>query len=112
MKAVEVKIRGTDVLFGAFDDVEIVGRAGKRPSIKPMSVRSDPRDAYDAVKDVIRSVAEDVGEHLRSIDHLLRPKQAEMEFSVGFSTETKAIVVAAKGEAALKVKLTWDLTMS
>jgi hypothetical protein len=109
VKALEVKVRNTDILFAAVDDVEILQKSSEDIPVAPASREERVLDAYKAAKDVIGAIAEDVGEHLRSIARIRRPQKAEMEFGISFSGEAKALVLSGKGEATLKVKLIWDL---
>jgi len=111
MKAVEVRIGKGDVLFGVIDEeLDVFGRGGEElPVVPTANIPQKLANAYDEVKNVISSIATDMGERLKAIEDAMRPKQAEMEFSVGLTAEAKAVVFSGKGEGAFKVKLTWEL---
>ncbi len=121
VKAIETKIGQTEVfLVTCGENIEILQKedfaSSKEKEIKspymPTSagekVKKVMGDAYAAMKEVLKNISEDIGEHLNSIDLPKRPKQVEMEFSIAVSGEGKLIIINGEAEAGVKVKLTWE----
>ena len=113
MRAIETKIGDARVLIETIaEDVNVIAFREKEKDrgrqTVTTSVQDDIMTAYDNLKAVIGSIAEDIGQRLRSLTEEARPKQTEMEINLGFSGEANAWIVTGKAEAALKLKMIWE----
>ena len=109
MKAVKETIGDTLVLIQTMDESpEIVGGTDEGPDIVDTGIEEELKEAYAKAKAVIKGIAEDIGGGLNALQVETRPKQMEIEFSLGLSAEAKAWVIGAKTDYALKVKMTWE----
>jgi hypothetical protein len=65
---------------------------------------------YGKLKVMLREIATDLGSEFKNIQANSRPKSVEMEFQIGLSAEVGPVwLLGAKGNYAMKVKMTWDL---
>jgi len=109
MKAVKETIGNTSVLIQTMDEkLEIIGATPKGPDIVDTGIAEDVKEAYAKAKMVIRGIAEDLGAELGNIRTDVRPKQMEIEFTMGLSAEAKAWILGVKNDYALKVTMTWE----
>ena len=109
MKAVRETIGNTSVLIQTMDEkLEVLGAPQEGPDIVDTGIEEKIKEAYARAKGVISGIAEDMGAELGNIRSDVRPKQMEIEFTMGLSAEAKAWVLGAKNDYALKVKMTWE----
>jgi hypothetical protein len=86
-------------------DIAILGaQKGRKTALT--SIETDLEDAYDRVKGVITNIAADFADRFKEIVN--SGHGLEMEFSVGLSAKTGLIFIGAEGQAAFKVKMTWE----
>jgi hypothetical protein len=86
-------------------DVEIVGGAGERQT-EPTAIEDTLGEAYERVKDIIKTMATDFAENLKAA--VAAGQKIELEFSLGLSASSGLWVVSGKGEAGIKVKIVWE----
>lgn len=120
MKTIPIKIGQTEVLLATCDkeieisknDGDISAETEEQSPYMPTSAEKRSKkimgDAYSAMKDVLKNISEDIGDRLNDIELPKRPKQVEMEFSIGVAGEGKLIILNGKVEAGVKIKLTWE----
>ena len=111
MKAIRETIGNTEVLIQSMndDELEIVNESG----VIETGVGDELNGVYIKAKNVIKSIAEDMGQELESIRKKAHISQMEMEFSLGFSAETKTLLLfGAKTDSGLKIKLVWQADQS
>ena len=109
MKAVKETIGNTSVLIQTMEETpEIVVGAEKGPDIVDTEIGEELKEVYAKAKAVIKGIAEDIGTGLNALQADARPKQMEIEFTMGLSAEAKAWIIGAKTDYALKVKMTWE----
>jgi hypothetical protein len=109
MKVVKEMIGNTSVLIQTMAEIpEIVEGADEGPDIVDTMIGEELKEAYAKAKAVIKGIAEDIGTGLNTLQAEARPKQMEIEFTLGLSAEAKAWIIGAKTDYALKVKMTWE----
>jgi hypothetical protein len=109
MKTVSTNIVSTPVLIEVItDNVEVIGPGNPGRRTRTTSIEDQIADAYADAKETIAAIAKDIGTQLDSLTEGSRPKQVELEFSMGFSINAGVWVLTAKGESTFKVKMTWD----
>ena len=109
MKAVKETIGNTSILIQTMDEeLEVIGTKEGGPDIVDTGIEDKLKEAYGKAKSVIKSIAEDIGDELNSLQINKRPKQMEIEFNIGLSAEAGVWVLGAKNDYALKVKMTWE----
>ena len=109
MKAVKETIGNTSVLIQTMEETpEIVGEAGEGPDIVDTGIGEELKEVYAKAKAVIKGIAEDIGTGFNTLQAEARPKQMEIEFTMGLSAEAKTWIIGAKTDYALKVKMTWE----
>lgn len=111
MKVIRERIGVADVLIQAMDnELEILNSENDGPALVNTGIEDEIKEAYQKAKDVIKEIAEDLGQEFDSIRETARAQQMEVEFSMGFSAEAKAwVVFGAKADSGLKIKLTWQV---
>jgi hypothetical protein len=115
MKVIRETIGDTAVLIQIVGDIpEIIGEVQEGPAIAETGIIDKAQSAYAVTKLVITDIARDVGAQLSQIVGALRPKQVEIEFSIGIAAKGEAgvepmLVVGGEGESAFKVKMMWEL---
>jgi hypothetical protein len=110
MKTVSEQIENTKILIETMDEsVEVVGTDQHGRATVTTSMNERIAKAYEEAKDTIAAIALDMGKEFDSLKGQTRPKQLELEFAMGFSASAGVWVITAKGDAALKVKLIWQL---
>ena len=87
------------------ESVDIVGGTGQRQT-EVTGIEDNLKDAYAKAKDLIGSIASDFAAFLKT--KAATAKKVEIEFSLGLSSTSGLWVISAKGEAAFKVKMTWE----
>ncbi|WP_339138418.1 MAG: CU044_2847 family protein [Candidatus Electrothrix sp. GW3-4] len=102
MKVIRERIGETDVLIQAMDD-----RLEGLNVPVDTGIEDDIQDAYAKAKTVIKNMAKDLGNDLNKFREESGVKQMEVEFSLGFSAQTKVWVIGVKADSVLKVKLIW-----
>jgi len=108
MKAVSAKLDNTTILIEAVGEgVEVLGKPVVGRQTKTTGIDNRALDAYNDAKLAITAIAKDIGTQFDALADKARPTRVELEFSMGFSASTGVWVITAKGESALKVKLTW-----
>ena len=110
MKVVKDTIGNTTVFIQALDDdLQVLGEAQVGRVTRPTGIEDELVDIYAKLKSVIRSIAEDIGTEVKSINADSRPKEVEMEFNMSLSAQVGAWVVSGKGDSALKIRMMWDI---
>lgn len=108
MKVTQATIGRTTLLIETMrGEVDVLDSKRGRKT-KTTGVKEDLVDAYEAVKDVISSIATDLGTQVDKMAQSIAPSSFEMEFALGYSAEAGLWVVTGRGEASLKVKFTWS----
>lgn len=108
MKAVQETIGNSTVLIQTLDDeLEVLNADQGGPDLVDTGIEEKLQEAYAKAKSVIKNIAEDIGGGLNTLNAETRPKQLEIEFNMGLSSEAKAWVLGAKSNCGLKVKMVW-----
>ena len=111
MKAIKETVGNATIVIQTMDEkVELIGEESGRAT-QLTSIKEQIKDAYSQVKSAIREIANDIGIELKAIDSAARPNEVEMEFQIGYSIEVgPVLVLGGKGEYAMVVRMTWDLS--
>lgn len=109
MKVVQEKIGNSTVCIQVIDDsLEILGNLKEEPNIVDTGIEEDAKDVYKKAKNIIQSIAEDIGTKMDDIKEKARPKQTEIEFKMGFSAQAGVWILGVKNDYTLKVKMVWQ----
>lgn len=111
MKVIKESIGNTTVLIQTIEeDLLVVGKSQGGRATQLTGITDNVKAAYSNTKSLIKSIAEDIGNELESIQGMARPKQVEMEFNIGISAQAGPVwILSSKGDYGLKVKMTWEL---
>ncbi len=110
MKVISGK-KDTIFLESIDEKIEIVGEIEKGRATKLTGVDDKLKETYRKIKTTIKTIAEDIGADLKNINEDNRPKEVEMEFNIGVSSQIGPIlVVIGKGDCSFKVKMKWELS--
>ncbi|MEH2353500.1 CU044_2847 family protein [Nostoc sp.] len=66
---------------------------------------------FDAVKELIVRGCRPITKAFRTLQQESQPVSGEVEFGVNFTAKGSVYVVESTGQASLKVKITWKLTL-
>ena len=106
---IEVEIGGESLyIHPQFDDesIEVVSYSGE-PRVAHTGVKQGLEKAYAKAKSSIFALAADLDEDVRNLPSDQGPKQIDVEFSLGFSTQVNGWVIGAESDSAVKIKFTW-----
>ena len=87
------------------ESVEIAGTPAERQT-EETGIEDNLKNAYAGAKEIIGTMAADFAGSLK--DKLATAQKVEVEFSLGLASTSGLWVISAKGECALKVKMTWE----
>ncbi len=106
MIAARTSLNNKEILIETLgEQVELVGQAAGRQT-EVTGIEDNLRDAYERAKQMIGGIASDFAASFK--EKLATAQKVELEFSLGLSSTSGLWVISAKGEAALKVRMTWD----
>jgi hypothetical protein len=105
MQAIQTAIGGSQILIetsGSQVDSEVVDEYGTQQT----GIRSDLRDAYSQLKDIIVDMAQDMSTtvHARRPDG---PSEVSLEFGLSFSGGANMWVLTSSSEVSCKVSMKW-----
>lgn len=106
MITAKTSVSKQEVLIEVLTETQLgtpAGRQTETTSIRDVEERLGT--AYERAKEIIGSIATDFGAVL---EKAAATDKVELEFSMGLSSTSGLWVISAKGECALKVKLTWE----
>lgn len=111
MKAIQEKIGDVQILIQAIDEeIEVLGEAQNKRDTRTTGTGDKLKKTYDKLQSVLKTLAEEVGSHLKNIESSSRPKQVEAEFKLGLSAQFGPVwLLSGKGDYSIKVKMTWEL---
>lgn len=113
MQVVRTNIGETDIFIELLDDtLEVVGEEQYGRQTDTTSVSESLYQVYSTAKSVIRTIADDIGKEMNTIDPSSRPKQVEMEFNMSLSGGTNVWILSGKANSGLKIKMTWELNQN
>jgi Trypsin-co-occurring domain 1 len=106
---IEVEIGGEPLfIHPQFEDepVEILGYSGE-PRVAHTGVKQGMERVYARAKSSILALATDFDEDVRNLPDGQGPKQIDVEFSLGFSTQANGWVIGATSDSTIKIKFSW-----
>lgn len=110
MKVIKETIGNVNILIQTMDnDLEVINETQEGPAIIDTSIEDKLQEIYTKAKLVIRNMAEGIGSELVKIAPLPRPKQVELEFTMGISAQAGIWILSSGGEHTLAVKMIWEL---
>ena len=110
MKVIEEDLGGTTIAIQAINEpLEVLEEGGRATQLT--GVRDSIENGYSKIKSLIKEIATDIGDELHTIESSSCPKQVEMEFQIALSAQIgPVLILSGKGDYAIKVKMSWDLT--
>jgi hypothetical protein len=110
LKVIEENLGNTTIVIQTVDEpLEVFEDGGRATHLT--GIRSSIENGYTKIKSLIKEIATDIGDELHTIESSSRPKQVEMEFQIALSAQIgPVLILSGKGDCAMKVKMTWDLT--
>jgi hypothetical protein len=110
MKVIQETIGNTTVIIQMLEeDVEFINGSVGRET-EPTGIGDSIEGVYDKMKKLIKEVAVDFGNELRTLKSLQKPKTIEIGFQIGMSASVGPVVILGAGISnGLSVKMTWDL---
>ncbi len=110
MKVIKETINNEDFFIQVTSNQVDIINDNTGPSIVDTSIEEQAKKIYSKTKSLIKEIAMDIGEELRSIPDSNKPKQVEMEFNVAISADINApILFSSSGECGFTITITWTL---
>jgi hypothetical protein len=108
MKFISDKIGDTTVYIQT-TETSFVDGAELAPKLRETGVSNTLRAAaYNEIKTIIRTMAEDIGKDLGKLKKPFAPSQTQVEFHIGVSTEGGIpTIISGGGEYIVKVTMNW-----
>ncbi len=102
---ITVMVGGTEILVEAAP----VRVSGSEPTAAdPGRLAGRVRDAFEQAQSAIVGIAQSTVTAMQGAGQAVKPDSMEVEFALKFSAKGDVILAGAAGEAALRVKFTWD----